>query len=127
DQYGRVLENQGIQVVYVRDQFEAVYHDNPLPLAPWTWTMILEPAAARLRDKLGPADEHLAELESITTALSHLPGNTETDEAKVREREREKAIVKRRLAGLMEASPEAMEAIQAALTEINGRRGDPHS
>lgn len=127
DQYGRVLENQEIKVVYVREQFEAVYYDNPLPLAPWTWTMILEPAAARLRDKLGSSNEHLAELESITTALSHLPGNTETDEAKIRERDREKAIVKRRLAGLMEASPEASEAIQAALAEINGRRGDPHS
>jgi len=127
DQYGRVLENQEIKVVYVRDQFELVYYDNSLPLAPWTWTMILEPAAARLRDKVGASNEHLAELESITTALSHLPGNTETDEAKVREREREKAIVKRRLAGLMEASPEAMEAIQTALAEINGRRGDPHS
>ena len=57
-----------------------------LPLAPWTWTMILEPAAASLRDQLGPSHEHVAELESITTALSHLPGNTETDEAKIRER-----------------------------------------
>jgi (1->4)-alpha-D-glucan 1-alpha-D-glucosylmutase len=127
DQYGRVLENQEIKVVYVRDQFELVYYDNPLPLAPWTWTMILEPAAARLRDKVGSSNEHLAELESITTALSHLPGNTETDEAKIRERDREKAIVKRRLSGLMEASPEALEAIQMALADINGRRGDPHS
>ncbi len=127
DQYGRVLENQEIKIVYVRDQFEAVYYDNPLPLAPWTWTMVLEPAAARLRDKVGSSDEHLAELESITTALSHLPGNTETDEAKIHERDREKAIVKRRLSGLMEASPEAAEAIQTALAEINGRRGEPHS
>ena len=127
DQYGRVLENQEIKVVYANDQFEAVYYESPLPLAPWTWTMILEPAAARLRDQLGPSHEHLAELESITTALSHLPGNTETDEAKIREREREKAIVKRRLSELMQASPEATEAIQTALIDINGRRGDPHS
>jgi (1->4)-alpha-D-glucan 1-alpha-D-glucosylmutase len=127
DQYGRVLESQQIKVVYVRDQFELVYYDNPLPLAPWSWTMILEPAAARLRDKVGSSNEHLAELESITTALSHLPGNTETDEAKIHERDREKAIVKRRLAELMEASPEALEAIQGALADINGRSGDPHS
>src|ERR1700733_5238262 len=101
DQYGRVLENQDIKVVYVRDQFELVYYDNPLPLAPWTWTMILEPAAARLRDKVGASNEHLAEPESIPPALSHLPGTTEPDEAKIRERNREKAIVKRRLSGLM--------------------------
>jgi (1->4)-alpha-D-glucan 1-alpha-D-glucosylmutase len=127
DQYGRVLENQEIQVAYVRDQFEVIYYDNPLPLAPWTWTMILEPATARLRDKVGSSNEHLAELESITTALSHLTGNTETDEAKINERAREKAIVKRRLSELMNASPEAAEAIQAALADINGRRGEPHS
>lgn len=127
DQYGRVLENQEIKVVYVREQFEAVYYNNPLPLAPWTWTMILEPATGRLRDRLGPSHEYVAELESITTALSHLPGNTEIDESKIRERDREKGIVKRRLAVLMETSPEANEAIHAALAEINGRPGDPHS
>jgi (1->4)-alpha-D-glucan 1-alpha-D-glucosylmutase len=127
DQYGRVLENQQIKVVYTGGQFEAVYYDNALPLAPRTWTMILQPAAARLRDQLGASHEHVAELESINTALSHLPDYGETDEAKVRERQREKEIVKRRLSELMQASPEAMEAIQAALTEINGRTGDPHS
>jgi (1->4)-alpha-D-glucan 1-alpha-D-glucosylmutase len=127
DQYGRVLENQEIKVVYARDQFEAVYYETPLPLAPRTWTMILEPAAARLREQLGASHEHVAELESIITALSHLPDDTETDDAKVRERQREKEIVKRRLAGLMESSSEATEAIQAALTEVNGRKGDPHS
>ena len=127
DQYGRVLENQEIKVVYANGQFEAVYYDTPLPLAARTWTMILEPASARLREILGSSHDHLAELESIVTALNHLPGNTETDEAKTRERYREKEIVKRRLSGLIEASPEASEAIQTALAEINGRPSDPHS
>ncbi len=89
--------------------------------------MILEPAASRLRDQLGPADQRVAELESIVTALSHLPGPTETDEARIRERQREKEIVKRRLSELVEASSEASEAIQAALAEINGERGNPRS
>jgi (1->4)-alpha-D-glucan 1-alpha-D-glucosylmutase len=127
DQYGRVLENREIQAVYTEGQFHISIHATPLPLAPRTWTMILEPAAAKLRDKLDPANPHLAELESIVTALNHLPGQTETDEAKIRERQREKEIVKRRLSELIEASPEALEAIQAALTEINGLRGQPHS
>ena len=59
--------------------------------------MLLEPAAARLREKLGPENEHVAEMESIVTALGHLAGPTETDDAKIRERLREKEIVKRRL------------------------------
>src|SRR5579872_6660634 len=127
DQFGRVLENREIQAVYTAGQFHISIYETPLPLAPRTWTMILEPAAAKLRDKLDPANPHLAELESIVTALNHLPGQTETDEAKIRERQREKEIVKRRLSELIQASPDAMEAIQAALTEINGERGQPHS
>lgn len=127
DQYGRILENQEIQLVYGDGQFHVSIYDTPLPLAPRTWTMILEPAVARLRDKLGAENEHVAEMESIVTALGHLPGHTETDDAKVRERQREKEIVKRRLSGLLEASPQAREAIDAAMFEINGRCGEPRS
>jgi len=127
DQYGRILENQEIQLVYGDGQFHVSVYDTPLPLAPHTWIMILEPAVARLRDKLGADNEHVAEMESIVTALGHLPGHTETDDAKVRERQREKEIVKRRLSGLLEASPQAREAIDAAMFEINGRRGEPRS
>src|SRR5271165_5709897 len=89
--------------------------------------MLLEPALAKLRDRLDPAHQYVAELESILTAVNHLPGQTESDEAKIRERLREKEIIKRRLSGLGEASPDVAGAIQAALVEINGQRGDPHS
>jgi (1->4)-alpha-D-glucan 1-alpha-D-glucosylmutase len=127
DQYGRVLENQEIQIVYADGQFHVSVYETPLPLAPRTWTMLLEPAVARLREKLGSENEHVAEMESIVTALGHLAGPTETDDAKVRERLREKEIVKRRLAGLLEASTEARESIDASLVEINGRSGEPRS
>jgi (1->4)-alpha-D-glucan 1-alpha-D-glucosylmutase len=127
DQFGRALENQEIQIVFNEGQFQAAVYGAPLPLAPATWTMILEPAAAKLREKLGASHEHVGELESIITALGHLAGPTETDEARIRERQREREIVKRRLAGLLEASPEAGEAIQMSLADINGRRGEPGS
>lgn len=127
DQYGRVLENQEIRIGCADGQFHASIYGTSLPLAPRTWTMLLEPAVARLREKLGATDEHVAEMESIVTALSHLPGSMETDDAKVRERHREKEIVKRRLSALLEASAEAGAAIDASLDEINGRQGDPHS
>lgn len=127
DQFGRVLENQDIKVVYTDGQLQILVYDMRLPLAPRTWTMVLEPAAAKLRDLLGPEDPHVAELESIITALTHLAGPTETDEAKIRERHREKEIVKRRLSGLVEAAPQALQAIEQALGEMNGQRGHPHS
>src|ERR1700736_1412670 len=118
NQFGRVLENQEIQAIYAHSELQISLYDTPLPLAPRTWTMVLEPAAARLRDQIDPGDTQVAELESIITALSHLPGPTETDDAKIRERQREKDIVKRRLSALVEASGDVSEAIEAALTEI---------
>ncbi len=127
DQYGRVLENQEIHVIYADDEFKIAFYQIPLPLAPRTWTMILDPAAAKLRDKLDPSHEHVAELESIVTALSHLADNTETDDAKIRERQREKEIVKKRLSTLVAASPRAAEAIDETLVELNGERGNPRS
>jgi (1->4)-alpha-D-glucan 1-alpha-D-glucosylmutase len=127
DQFGRALENQEIQIVFNEGQFQVAVYGAPLPLAPGTWTMILDPAAAKLREKLGASHEHVGEMESIITALGHLPGSTETDEARIRERQREREIVKRRLLGLLEASPEAGQAIQESLTDINGRRGEPGS
>ncbi len=127
DQFGRALENQEIQIIFNEGQFQVAVYGAPLPLAPGTWTMILEPAAAKLREKLGASHEHVGEMESIITALGHLPGPTETDEARIRERQREKEIVKRRLSGLLEASPKAGQAIQESLSDINGRRGQPRS
>src|SRR5580693_6952097 len=127
DQYGRVLENQELRVMYADDELRVSFYETPLPLAPRTWTMILEPAVAKLRDKLDPAHEYVGELESIITALSHLAENTETDEAKIRERQREKEIVKKRLSALMAASAEAAEALHETLVEMNGERGNPRS
>ena len=127
DQFGRVLENREIQAVYTEGQFQISVYGTVLPLAPRTWTMILEPAVAKFRDQLEPSNPNVAELESIITALSHFPGHTETDEAKIRERQREKEIVKRRLSELVQTSPEALASIEAALLELNGRPRDPHS
>ena len=127
DQYGRVLENKEIQIIYKDDEFKVAFYETPLPLAPRSWTMILDPVAAKLRSGLPPSHEHVAELESIITALSHVADNTETDDARIRERQREKEIVKKRLVTLMGASPETAEAIRETLTELNGERGNPRS
>ena len=128
DQYGRILENQEIQIIYADGQFHVSVYDTPLPLAPRTWTMILEPAVAKLREKLGADHEHVAELESIVTALGHLPGHTETDDC-----QRSASACGRRRSSsagcpvCWRPAAEAAESIDAALLEINGRRGEPRS
>jgi (1->4)-alpha-D-glucan 1-alpha-D-glucosylmutase len=127
DQYGRVLENGEIRVEHGAGAFVARYYDYALPLAPKSWTVILEPVRARFESGRAPDDPDRVELESILTAIEHLPSPSERDPSAVRERQREKEVIKRRLAELLDRSPAVREAVESSLADLNGRRGDPGS
>src|SRR5262249_48243695 len=101
--------------------------DRAFPLAPRTWTVVLEPALAHLEHELGDASRESLELASIVTALNHLPLRTETDAARVRERQREKEIIKERLAALMDASAAVRSAVPASIGDLKGTKGEPQS
>ncbi len=62
------------------------FHGTSLPAAPRAFALLLEPALAILRDRLGQTDPGVIELESILTAVYYLPPQTETDETRIRER-----------------------------------------
>ncbi|MBV8358685.1 MAG: malto-oligosyltrehalose synthase, partial [Deltaproteobacteria bacterium] len=127
DQYGRLLENQEIKIVYHGGAFEAHYYHLRLPIAPRTWTWMLAPSRERLVERLGESHPDVMELESIMTAINHLPLRTETDAERVRERQREKEIIKSRLSTLVESNAMVSSALQESLEELNGVRGDPRS
>ncbi|HEX8096403.1 MAG TPA: malto-oligosyltrehalose synthase, partial [Pyrinomonadaceae bacterium] len=127
DQYGRVLENQEIRITYRGGAFFANYYETHLPIAPRTSTHVLAVALRELRARVDESHPDVLELESIITALGHLPPRTETESARIRERRREKEVVKRRLASLVKESAEARHAVYEALTEVNGRKGQPQS
>ncbi len=127
EQYGHVLENQEISIEFSGGAFMARYYETILPLAPKSWKMILEPPLERLRARLDPRDPCLMELESILTAIRNLPDRSETDPERVRERQREKEVIKGRLAALIGASPPVREEVDASLRDLNGRKGEPAS
>jgi (1->4)-alpha-D-glucan 1-alpha-D-glucosylmutase len=127
DQYGKILENGEIHLLYETGAFFITYYERRFPVAPRSSLAILEPACERLRAGLDVEDPHLVELESIITSLRVLPPRTETDPERLRVRLREKAVAKRRLGALVEASDPVREAIEQTVTAMNGRRGDPHS
>ncbi|MFS8065019.1 MAG: malto-oligosyltrehalose synthase [Byssovorax sp.] len=127
DQFGCVLEDRAIQIRYEDEAFVARYYETSLPIAPRTWHLLLEPALGALTRSCGGSDPSVLELESILTALRHLPLRTDTEEARVRERLREKEIIKRRLRTLLESSPQAKRAVDDAITTINGVAGEPSS
>ena len=127
EQYGRVLENQEIKLSYRGGAFFANYYATTLPIAPRTSTHILGLALQAVKQQLSDTHTDVLELESIITALTHLPPRTETDPARVRERRREKEVAKRRLANLVKASGEVRRAVHEALIVINGSKGQPQS
>ncbi len=135
DQYGVVLEDGKFRLVYEDNgAFVIHYYDSRLPVEPCTYALILGGVAERLNSTAArsestsdTASEAVSDLQSILTALTYLPANTESDPLKLAERQREKEVIKRRLAGLVNAQPAVQTALTQTLDAYNGHVGDPHS
>ncbi|HEY3602607.1 MAG TPA: malto-oligosyltrehalose synthase, partial [Chthoniobacterales bacterium] len=125
DQYGRVLERGELKVHYDGGRFFLRYFEHEFPIAPGTYRHILQFALEQLRDHKD--EDFYADLQSIVTALEYLPRRTERDPERIAERAREKEVIKRRLERRCQEAPLVQEAMQKALTIINGTPGDPRS
>ena len=115
DHYGRVLEAGEIELSREGGGFVVRYYDNEAPVAPKSLDWLLASAAGRL-----PRGELFTdELESIATAFSRLPPSVATDRESVRERHRDKEVLRRRLAELCERHPEVAHAVDAEVAALN--------
>src|SRR5690349_437000 len=118
DQYGEVLERQELKLVYADGAFSIRYYNETLPIAPDTYETIL---AADLEHWLGDHRGDAAdELQSILTAARNLPARSDRGADAIAARAREKEVVKRRLAGLVEADQNARALIDASIRRMNG-------
>ena len=127
DQFGSVLERQSIRALYDSGGFSLDSLGTHFPLAPRSWAPLLERTLLKAKEKLPDTEGHVLELESIITAISHLPPREDTDLARVRERQREKEVIRRRVAALIEDSDVVRNCLKEVLTIINGVKGDAHS
>jgi (1->4)-alpha-D-glucan 1-alpha-D-glucosylmutase len=126
-QYGAVLESGKFRLAYADGAFTLAYGATCLPVAPRTYTPILQSLLEQLLATLDEADEQIQELQSILTALSYLPPRYEDDPARLVERLREKEVIKRRIAALYTGSAEAQAALDIVVERFNGAVGDPNS
>ena len=76
---------------------------------------------------LGADVAALHEYQSILTAVSHLPDHTETNPARVAESQREKEVIKQRLATLAQKCAVVRDSLEKTVALINGTAGEPHS
>ncbi len=120
DQYGKVLESGKIRLVFENGSFFIACAGSLLPVAPRTYSRILTHRIEDLLKSMDPQDAFLQELQSILTALNYLPDRTEQDAKKISERNREKEVIKRRLASLCESSAEIRHWIDESVKEFNG-------
>ncbi len=127
DQYGKVLENGELQLSYIDGAFVITYYEQRFPVAPDSYTLLLEPILEHLEDELGRRHSHSLELASIITALRHLPPRQISNPAAIEERNREKEIAKRRIRALYEASAIFRAKLEQTLVVFNGRPGEPGS
>jgi (1->4)-alpha-D-glucan 1-alpha-D-glucosylmutase len=125
--YGEALESQEIRLEYAAGAFTIHYFDHSFPVAPRSYALLLEHRHDELAALLGQDAEALAEYDSILTAIRHLPSHSETAPAREAERQREKEVIKRRLAALTNAHPAVREFVEHTVARFNGTLGDPHS
>jgi (1->4)-alpha-D-glucan 1-alpha-D-glucosylmutase len=127
DQYGTVLENGELQLVFDEGAFFLFYYDHRFPIIPRTYHGILSCRLEELAVRIGAENQHYLELLSIMTSLDHLPLYTETDPDLIVVRYREKEIVKRRLSALYHDSSDLREFIDRNVQIYNGVKGEPRS
>lgn len=127
NQYGVVLENQELQIEYQDGRYIIRYYEHRLPVAPKASVLILAHRLKEFVDVEGVGSPHVMELQSIITALTHLPPRDALDPEAVVVRYREKEIIRRRLSALMEGHAVIRSFLDENVRQINGIKGDPRS
>jgi (1->4)-alpha-D-glucan 1-alpha-D-glucosylmutase len=127
EQFGRVLENQQLRLAYEDQRFVVRYYERSFPTDPVTCIPILKQAVELVAPVLAADVPERMELESIVTALEHLPARGAVTAETAPERYRETEVARRRLSALQEASGEIRAAIDQAIEQYNGRLGEPAS
>ncbi|MCK7507798.1 MAG: hypothetical protein MZV70_29605 [Desulfobacterales bacterium] len=127
--YGQVLDSGQLVLVFTADrgEFSIMYFEHRFPVDPREYPRILVRIEDRLAAHLGVQNPDLLELQSLIAAFGHLPERNAATPENIAERQRDKAIHKRRLAELCARVAPIGRHIEDSVAEINGRRGDPAS
>lgn len=130
DQYGNVLERGDLKLTFDAEhgEFSIVYLQHRFPIDPSEYPRILNSRLESPQKEPGETREDFLELQSISTAFSHLPKRAGgLAQEKRAERKQEKEVQKRRLAALSARSHEIRELLAGAVEAFNGTPGNAQS
>lgn len=129
EQYGSILEKGELRLCFdaQHGEFSIFYAHHRFPIDPKEYTRILLWRQDQGDRELWRTDNDLLELQSIATALGHLPGRTDVSDEEQKERIREKEVQKARLGALTSRAPSVRSLIERNVQELNGSPGDAKS
>lgn len=110
DHYGRILEAGEFQLKRKAGSFTLSYHHHAFPVSPRSLGDLLGTAAERCQSD---------DLAFIAGAFGRLPHATATEQAAVRQRHRDKEVLRVQLARLCQEQPVVAAAIDAVVAEAN--------
>ncbi len=122
--YGEALESQALKIIYQDGAFLVQLPGIELPTDPKSWITLLETIANHLIPRVDEDNTHFLELQSILTALTHLPERTALTEEQITERQREKEVIKHRLKTLFDQSELINHTLFRQLALLNGNKED---
>ena len=127
DAYGMVLERGELQLEFDAGagSFSVRYHDHRMPIDPREYPRIFSQPIAD--ERLAADDAHRADFESLLSSFGSLPPRDDTSTEAVTVRYRDKESHKRRLARLIERSPEILQHINDSVARLNGTPGEAAS
>src|SRR6185437_8852662 len=128
DYYGSVLERGELRLRFEEStgSFAVYYHEHRFPVDPRCYPLILE-RTLESADFEGLGEEERADFSSLMAAFGHLPDRRETAPSEREERQRDKEAHKRRLMRLCTRAAGLSQAIEVAVSALNGTTGDPPS
>jgi (1->4)-alpha-D-glucan 1-alpha-D-glucosylmutase len=123
DQYGVVLERGELQLGLdaQRGYFTIRYFEHQLPLDPAGYGPLLRRA---LRSLPGAAAGLRAELAALAESFDRLPPHASADAEARRRRQRDKTVLKARLAAALSGQTALLQALHDVVVQLNGRVGD---
>lgn len=122
--YGQVLESGRFQPRFENGAFLIQFDAARLPIDPRTYGTVLVPVLEGFRDAIAAGDSNSLELQSVLTAIQHLPARDEADPGRLSAARSECVVIKRRLAELASRDRRVDAAIWEQLARIAGTPGD---
>jgi (1->4)-alpha-D-glucan 1-alpha-D-glucosylmutase len=125
--FGETLERQEFRLVFLEGRFFVKYFDSLFPLAPQTYSYILEPRVDRLKKTLGEESPAYQEYSGVLAGLAALSTQDLTKAGVRGERRIQFEAIRERLRQLASANPDVQTFLDRNIKKLEGNPGDPAS